>query len=60
MSWVDTSDKPTGKQIEYSEKLLEKCFGEIVQDVYSMNKSEISLAISVCKEKYDSGKSLVL
>lgn len=54
MAWEDVKfvkEQATEKQIKYAEALLEALYGEIVENIYTMDKWELSDLITELKEE---------
>ena len=54
MAWEDVKiikEQATKKQIKYAEALLEALYGEIIENIYTMNKWELSDLIAELKEE---------
>ncbi len=54
MAWEDVKiikEQATEKQIKYAEALLEALYGEIIENIYTMNKWELSDLIAELKEE---------
>jgi hypothetical protein len=54
MAWEDVKivkEQATEKQIKYAEALLEALYGEIIENIYTMDKWRLSDLISELKEE---------
>lgn len=54
MAWEDVKvvkEQATEKQIKYAEALLEALYGEIIENIYTMDKWELSDLITELKEE---------
>lgn len=54
MAWRDVKvvkEQATEKQIKYAEALLEALYGEIIENIYTMDKWELSDLITELKEE---------
>lgn len=54
MAWKDVKiikEQATEKQIKYAEALLEALYGEIVENIYTMDKWRLSDLIAELKEE---------